>query len=103
LDGPFVLSSAPFTPVASWEGDIPCSPVLAPLFEVWPIASIAGPLFPPGSPLTPGPELCGELGWLSVEVSAAIAGAAPISAATAQAAMSFFMAYPSFGFYALLG
>jgi hypothetical protein len=92
-DGPLVLSGAPFTPVASCEGDMPFSPELAPLL---PFASIAGPLLPPGSPFTPGPELVDELGILLLfELSAANAGTTPIEATTAQAVRSFFMAFPS--------
>jgi hypothetical protein len=47
--------------------------------------SMAGPFVLPGAPLTPGPELCGELGFISDE-SASIAGAAARSAAIAEAA-----------------
>jgi hypothetical protein len=92
-----VLSRAPFTPVASCDGDIPCSPVLLPLLLDVPVAEesgfAAGPFLLPGSPLTPGPELCGEGGMLPGVVSAAIAGTAAKSAANAVAAISFFMGF----------
>ena len=97
-DGPLVLSRAPFTPAASCDGDIPCSPVLVPLLLDVPVVEesdgfAAGPFLLPVSPLTPGPELCGEGGMLSVEFSAAIAWTAAKRAANAVAARSFFMGF----------
>ena len=57
----------------------------------------AGPLLFPGAPFTPGPELVEEAGLLSVEVSAAKAGAAVTRMAKPAAVIIFFMAYvPSF-------
>lgn len=97
-DGPLVLSRAPLTPVASCDGDIPCSPVLVPLLLDVPVVEesagfAAGPFILPVSPLTPGPELCGEGALLSVKFSAAIAGTAAKRAANAVAARSVFMGF----------
>jgi hypothetical protein len=85
---------------------MPCSPVLAPLLPDVPLGFTAGPLLLPGSPFTPGPELGAELGrfvldWLLLELSAANAGAMPITVAKAHAAMNVFMAFPSFFRFAL--
>ncbi len=77
--GPFVLPSAPFTPVASWDGTVdlsifalsPPTPVLP---DEAPVEELAdGPFLLPASPWTPGPEFCGE-------VAAAVVGLEPLSA-----------------------
>ena len=70
-DEPFLLPSAPFTPVESCEGTVallvldvsPPTPVLpedVPVEELL-LGWAAGPFLPPVSPWTPGPELCGDM------------------------------------------
>src|ERR1700753_2562832 len=73
---------------------MPCSPELAPVFPD-PFEFTPGPFLLPSAPLTPT-EFVEEFVDVPGELSAASAGAIPSSVATAQAVMSFFMAFPSF-------
>jgi len=80
------------------DDSLPVYTVLVPLLLDVPVVEdsagfAAGPFLLPVSPLTPGPQLCGEGGLLSVELSAAIAETAAKRAANAVAARSVFMGF----------
>ena len=103
-DGPLVLSRAPFTPVASCDGDIPCSPVLVPPLLDVPVVEEFG--FARRAVLIAGITLDAGTRTLVAKVAccrgilpAAIAGTAAKRAANAVAAIIFFMAFPSLVFF----